>query len=198
MKWDDIPGWFDWEHVYRTIVTNYPGGTIVEVGTYLGRSLCFLESIVRESRKPFRVIGVDHCLGSGPEGPHNADYHVEKVQEGGGTLAGLLHNNIRECGYADSITVIICGSTIAATLFPQESLVAVFLDASHDYDSVRRDINAWKPKIIQGGMLCGDDMGIPGQSDTELIWPGVKKAVDECLPGWEYQPHDAWSWLKEK
>ena len=103
MTWEDIPGWFDWEVFYRNVIANYPGGTLVEVGFYLGRSLCFLESVVRESGKPFRVVGVDHCLGSGIE--NGVNNHLEAVQNGKGSFVGQLYNNIRACGYEDTNTL---------------------------------------------------------------------------------------------
>lgn len=49
------------------------------------------------------------------------------------------------------------------------SLDFVFIDASHDYDSVMKDLRAWDPKIKKGGIMCGHDIEIPG----------VRKAVLE-------------------
>ena len=49
----------------------------------------------------------------------------------------------------------------------------VFLDAAHDYESIRDDIAAWWPKIKAGGWLAGHDY-----TDAE----GVRRAVDEAFP----------------
>lgn len=46
-----------------------------------------------------------------------------------------------------------------------------YLDAQHDYESVRQDIELWYPKICAGGMLAGHDY-----CDS---LPGVAQAVDE-------------------
>jgi hypothetical protein len=49
----------------------------------------------------------------------------------------------------------------------------VYIDASHDYESVKEDIIAWLPKVKKGGIICGDDY-TPG-------WPGVMRAVNEVF-----------------
>jgi predicted O-methyltransferase YrrM len=57
----------------------------------------------------------------------------------------------------------------AARLVPDGDLDFAYIDALHDYDSVRRDLEAWYPKIRPGGILAGHD----------YPEPGVRAAVDE-------------------
>ena len=42
------------------------------------------------------------------------------------------------------------------------SLDFVFIDASHDYDSVMKDLEAWENKVRPGGILCGHDLHFDG------------------------------------
>lgn len=189
MTWQDIPGWYDWPETYREAVVKFPNGSVfVEVGCFLGRSLCHLATLAKEYGKRFKIVGVDTCLGSGVENGH--DHHQSALEDGEGTFAGSLHRNIVRCGFADTIDLIVASSVNASQMFHAGSIDFVFLDAAHDCDSVCRDIMAWIPKVRSGGMIGGDDMGIPGEINP--VWPGVKQAVDLLLPGWRYSPHDAW------
>lgn len=40
---------------------------------------------------------------------------------------------------------------------PDESLDAVFVDGSHDYDNVLADLHFWFKKVKKGGQIVGDD-----------------------------------------
>jgi hypothetical protein len=189
VEWGDIEGWFRWRSAQEEAVRRFPEGSrFVEVGTYLGRSLCSLGEVVRISGTRFTVIGVDTCRGSGPEGLKGKDYHGSAARLGGGTFAGTLHKNILDCGYGDTISLIIADSATAATLFADRSLDWVHLDARHDYASVKADIAAWLPKIRAGGWLSGDDY-------DPLKWPEVVQAVADRLPGAESWSTQQWRWI---
>ena len=64
-------------------------------------------------------------------------------------------------------------STQAAGFYPDGHFDLVFIDAWHDYRDVRDDIDAWLPKVREGGILAGHDWNLP---DT-----GVREAVLETL-----------------
>jgi hypothetical protein len=151
------------------------GSRFVEVGNFLGRSLCSLGEVARLSGKRFTLIGVDTCRGSGAEGPRCKDYHGVAVAEGGGTFAGILHKNIIECGYGDLISLIVADSVTASTFFADGSIDWVHLDARHDHEHLKADITAWLPKVKADGWLSGDDY-------DEIKWPDVVRTIGELLP----------------
>jgi hypothetical protein len=189
-SWRDIPGWFQWRTHQEEAVSHFPDGSwFVEVGCYLGRSICSLGDVVRTAARDIRIVGVDTARGSGPEGRADYDAHAPAVDHGGGTFAGLLHRNIIECGLADTIQLMISDSLAAADLFADGSLAWVHIDARHDYDSVVADITAWAPKIRTGGWLSGDDY----QPDW---WPGVVRAVNDTLPDAGDWGSMQWRWVK--
>jgi hypothetical protein len=187
-QWYEIDGWFNWRSAQEEAVSRFPDGSrFVEVGIYLGRSLCSLAEVVERSGKRITVIGVDTCRGSGPEGRRGKDYHAGAVHQGGGTFAGALHKNLLDCGFGDNIQLIISDSVAAAELFSDASLDWVHLDARHDYESVTADIDAWLPKIRPGGWLSGDDY-------DKQKWPSVVKGVEDRLPGAQLWANHQWRW----
>lgn len=64
--WRDIPGWFQWRRHQEEAVAHFPDASwFVEVGCYLGRSICSLGEVVREAGLDVRIVGVDTARGSG-------------------------------------------------------------------------------------------------------------------------------------
>jgi hypothetical protein len=101
-----------------------------------------------------------------------------------------LHKNVLDCGFGDTISLIIADSVTASRLFCDGSIEWVHLDASHDYANVKADIQAWLPKVKRGGWLSGDDY-------DELKWPEVVKAVADLLPGAKLWSNHQWRWIVE-
>lgn len=56
------------------------------------------------------------------------------------------------------------------------------VDASHEYESVHATISKLLPKMVPGGVLCGDDYLSANCQRTDLHG-GVERAVRELLPG---------------
>jgi hypothetical protein len=188
-KWYEIDGWFNWRSGQEEAVRRFPDGSrFVEVGTYVGRSLCSLADVIGSSGKNINVFGIDTCRGSGPEGLNEKDYHASAVEAGDGTFAGALHKNVIDCGFADRIVLIIAGSLSASRLFADASLEWVHLDAQHDYASVKADIEAWLPKVKAGGWLSGDDY-------DEAKWPDVVRAVRDTVPAAQAWSTHQWRFI---
>jgi hypothetical protein len=67
-------------------------------------------------------------------------------------------------------------SISAAQDFDDASLDGVFIDAAHDYDSVKADIEAWRNKVKPGGFFGGHDVDADGVHRA-LADCGIKYAV---------------------
>jgi predicted O-methyltransferase YrrM len=65
-------------------------------------------------------------------------------------------------------------SVEASKNFEDGSLDLVYIDAAHDYDSVRQDILTWLPKIKKGGFIAGHDY----RYDSNI---GVYEAVNDIF-----------------
>jgi predicted O-methyltransferase YrrM len=58
-----------------------------------------------------------------------------------------------------------------------EHISALFVDGNHDYENVKRDIELYAPRIVNGGLIAFHDF---------TTYPDVKKAVDELSESREY------------
>lgn len=61
----------------------------------------------------------------------------------------------------ENIIKIKKSSVEASQDFSDRSLDLVYIDAEHDYNSVKTDINTWKNKVKRGGVLAGHDYMLP-------------------------------------
>lgn len=64
------------------------------------------------------------------------------------------------------------GSEEYTKVISDNSIDMVYIDAAHDYDTVKRDLETWSKKVKSGGFICGHDY-------NSNSWPGVVQAVDE-------------------
>lgn len=65
----------------------------------------------------------------------------------------------------------------AAKLIADESLDFVYIDGNHQYEFVKKDIEAWYPKVKKGGIIGGDDYTLCPETEMEKF--GIFKAVHE-------------------
>lgn len=73
------------------------------------------------------------------------------------------------------LRVIREASVVAARRFAEGTFDLVYIDANHDYLSVKADLAAWTPKVIPGGWIAGHDY-------SPLVDGGqVIRAVDEVF-----------------
>lgn len=167
-----IPGWFSFRPVYDLFAAEAPpGSTVVELGVFCGRSLAYLAGVLKP--KGCRVVGVDSFLGS-PEFETGVKFEGKPWAEAPrGILATMAIQNLEAAGVLGEVSLVVSDSARAAELFSDGSVWAVFVDADHSYEGVRRDIAAWWPKVAPGGYVAGDDW--------RPDFPGVERAVRSIL-----------------
>lgn len=173
MNYESIRGYFDFEEVYDEFASRSKDGDfIVEVGSFLGKSACYLAQRIKDSGKDVTLLCVDK-------------WPTSWTSEGGVTTDQPFENftsNVRQCGLSNYIVPIRTSSKLASKLLCND-LSAVFIDASHVYDDVKDDIACWKPKIREGGLIAGHDFG--------NTYPGVAKAVKEAFKNFRVI-HQSW------
>jgi predicted O-methyltransferase YrrM len=86
--------------------------------------------------------------------------------------------------------LIMADSVEAATLFPDGTIDLAYIDDDHDGEGPVRSINAWWPKVRQGGILAGHDY-LPSENEEEYVRKAVNDFVREKdLP----LMCDEWDW----
>jgi hypothetical protein len=167
----DIEGWFDFRDVYDYVAATLPPlPDFVEVGSWKGKSAVYLAHRLQDIGKQGQIDCVDTFQG-------DADTGNESVH-------GQFDRNVRS-SKAQGIIITQEGTSLFhAALMQDSSLDGVFIDAAHDYESVRADIAAWLPRVKPGGFFGGHDIDAPG----------VKQAVDEA--GFEYVTQGR-CWIKK-
>lgn len=60
-------------------------------------------------------------------------------------------------------------SVDVAETFEDEFFDWIFIDAGHDYQNAKADLEAWWPKLRPGGFFTGDDYGL--HHDDARLWP---------------------------
>lgn len=81
--------------------------------------------------------------------------------------------NVTEFAW-DRRKIIRARTVDAAKQVADHSLDFVFIDADHSYEGCKQDIEAWYPKVVRGGLLCGHDY-----ANTDFPCFGVEQAVNE-------------------
>ena len=77
-----------------------------------------------------------------------------------------------------SVVLLLQDTVVPARRLKRAGAAFVLVDADHTGWGVRRDIEAWKPLVVPGGIMAFDDYG-------SARWPEVKPTVDELMGDWE-------------
>lgn len=143
---------------------------IVEVGSYKGLSAVTMADICKSKSLNFKIVCVDTWLGS-PE-------HIEYLDQSQQTLYKTFLKNVKSMSHDDVIYPFPISSTQAAQYLKNKKVIAdiIYIDAGHEYEAVKGDIEMYWDVLKPGGTMIFDDYG----------WDGVKKAVDEFLEGGKF------------
>jgi len=151
-KYLDIPGWFNMHDAYASIVKYVDDGqSVVEIGCFTGRSTRYLmDGLDYAGKHNVKVHAIDTFQGSGME--HS------KVDLG--PMYDQFQENLRE--YIDDERVIVCQSRSdnpdLIKSFEDNSVAAVIIDGDHTMEAVEGDVYNWWPKVMEGGIMVGDDV----------------------------------------
>ena len=148
---------------------------IVEVGVWKGASVITMANYLSEQSMDCAILAVDTWLGSSEHWLKPSLFTELGVVHGYPKLYYKFMSNMVAAYVSDYVVPLPLDSMNARVLCANAKLQAdiVHIDAGHDYDSVRNDLEGWWERLGPGGALIADDY-YPGES-----WPGVERAVDE-------------------
>lgn len=153
--------WFTYPGLYSMIVDRFPTNShFVEIGTWKGMSAAYMAVEIINSGKNIKF----DCVDTWDFVPSQTEIPEDQFEN----LYETFLNNIEPVKH--QIKPVKALSWDGADHYADESLDFIFIDAAHDYESVKKDINAWFPKLKNGGVIAGHD----------YTWcDDVKKAVHE-------------------
>lgn len=188
-SWDELWGWYYYESFYKQIAESIRSkAKIIEIGTYHGRSICHLATMLKDLGKQPEIFAIDY---------YPKDSFFCTKNENGEKIYRYIHppgnylKNIKafkNMGLGD-INIIPNHSEETADFFEDGSIDFLFIDGSYKYEYVIKNLDLYYPKIRLGGMIAGHDY-----HDKS---PGVIKAVDEKFgTNVKIYPGTTWSFIK--
>jgi predicted O-methyltransferase YrrM len=132
-------------------------GCIVEIGSYRGRSSVFLArgSMDGFNIPVFAIEPHQHFTGvlGGAFGPHDRTLFYKT----------MLDNQCSE------IVSLINLSSEQFASFWREPVSLLWIDGDHRYESVRRDVECWRPHLRENALVAFDDANDPDLGPHRMI-----------------------------
>jgi len=146
-------GWYNNASHLHDLIAKHQVKTIVEVGVFLGKSAM---DMARHLPQDGVLYAVDHFLGSVEHQKGQTFWHpcVPYLYEQ--FLSNVIHAKLTH-----KIIPIRMASLEAAIALKEIKPDLIYIDASHDTESVYKDLCAWFPFVQGKGILCGDDWWCP-------------------------------------
>lgn len=192
----DLHGWASEGPVFNKLIEEIKPELIVEVGTWKGASAVNIARLASANNPEAKVVCVDTWLGSPEFWDDKSDplrYGSMNFKNGYPQVYYTFLNNVVSLGLSDVIIPFPTTSFVASQWFKTKNIKSdlIYIDATHEYEEVKLDIQCWFSVLKDGGVLFGDDYN----------WAGVKKAVDEArisIKGFcEFREEDG-KWLAKK
>lgn len=161
---EDLHGWFpttNKQHIIDLIKKHNPQ-VLVELGSWLGLSTVCLAEFSSETA---RVYAIDDWTADTDSAIQHDTYASKKLP----TLYQQFLSNMCHKKVAHKV-IPLRMKTIEAAAALSVTPDFIYVDASHDEESVYTDITLWYPKLAVEGILCGDDW------DCTDVQKAVKRA----------------------
>lgn len=168
----DLQGWGGSDSpVFRDIMTLIRPTSIVEVGTWKGRSAIRMAEIARNLGLDALIVCVDTWLGSLHLLLSDEWRPQLRFRAGRPSIYDTFLANVMSCGFTERIIPFPQTSATAAAFLLRHGVQVdlVHIDASREEADVLSDCRVWWKLLRPGGMLMGDEY--------MQAWTGVVRAA---------------------
>ncbi len=159
----EINGWLsdsEGELLYKLAEDVPSGQAIVEIGSWKGKSTVWLAKGTEAGQRN-KVYAIDPHQGSRAH-----------ISEGEDNTYAVFLTNLSKAGVRDIVVPLVTTSDEAAKWW-QGSVGLLWLDGSHKYENVKRDLFLWKQYLVNGARVALHDCDQPGPA----------RVAEECLTG---------------
>lgn len=146
-----LEGWYRNARPIEKLFRHHRIRVAIEVGCWLGLSTTHIAKLLPQYGK---LYAIDHWEGSAELQSHPSL----------STLYEQFLSNVIWTRLTDKIIPMRMNSVDGPPAIGELEIVPdlIYIDASHDFDSVWTDLNIWFPLVKGHGILCGDDWWISG------------------------------------
>ncbi|MGH9029605.1 MAG: class I SAM-dependent methyltransferase, partial [Acidimicrobiales bacterium] len=147
-----VPGWLpECEAAALFVVlSELRPASIVEIGSYLGRSTVFLATTQKTLGVHGSVVAVD---------PHTGDrQHLEGLGVTELPSFELFSAHLAASGVSERISPVVSTSHDASTKWDRGAVDFLFVDGWHSYESVLEDGRDWLPRLSDHAIAVFDDV----------------------------------------
>jgi hypothetical protein len=176
----DFQGWASDDPLFRVLFEKLRPRRIAEVGTWKGASALYMAHLARELAIDCEIVCIDTWLGSVEhwferERPHY--FKSLNLRHGYPTLYYTFLANVVRTHMTDTIVPFPIASAGAARFMRARGVTfdLIYIDAAHDYEEVRLDVELFWPLVRPGGVMFGDDF--------TPQFSGLRRAVEEFAAG---------------
>jgi predicted O-methyltransferase YrrM len=167
---EGVEGWFSPEQVDRVTARASevaPGGRIVEIGSFRGRSMV---AIGLSAPEGVVIYAIDPHAGN-DRGPQE----IEGFEDEAAVDSKVFLDNLERAGVRDRVTYVRKFSHDAHDDVPGD-IDLLHIDGAHRFQPARDDIVAWGKRVTPGGVMLIHDsfssIGVTGAIAASLLTSG--------------------------
>ena len=163
-------------------------GKVIEIGCWEGKSTYNLANAIH----PDILICNDTWLGNTCENKLSGEKHITEIILKERDVYKIFLENMERLTPGNY--KVVKEDCLEWLLHYNDKIKFCHIDACHDYESIYTIIILVLPKLVSGGIICGDDF-LSAHIHRDDLDGGVERAVREILPNFKNYDN-FWYWKK--